>query len=333
MRKALWIIVGLAAMWCIWWAIAAFGLSKGVSVWFEDRRAHGWRAEHGTSALNGFPARIAYSLDDIALYDPAAALDLSIPGLVIDVSALWPGNTELRLADAPTRITTPRQALTISTTQASANIELHPGTALELEALRANTGPFRVEDRQGHALYGGQAALMSFAQEAEQTRYIWRFEADAFTPGDRLRHLLNLPSSWPLVFETFTGHVTIDFDAPLELNNVETRPQPQRINISQLEAHWGEMRILATGEVVQDARGYARGALVIKAENWPQLLDLAVAMGLMLEEFKPQATNILSALAQGSGKTNDLDITLTFEDGRTKIGIIPLGPAPRLAIR
>jgi hypothetical protein len=334
MRKTLWIISGLTALWCIWWAIVAFGLSKAVSNWFDGRHAMGWHAEYADTAIRGFPNRVTYSIEDIQLYDPRTAVGLSLPELEIDVSAFWPGNAQLRLADAPIDLTTSRQALTITASQAHASLNLHPGTALQLEALSTHSNPFKIKDRHGQALYSGQSLLMSFAQAPEdQTRYAWKFDAQDFAPGDQLRTQLDLPPSWPSVFETFAGHITINFDRPLELNNPEARPQPKHIEISQLEAHWGEMRILATGQLDQDMRGYAAGSLSIKAENWPQLLDFTIAIGLVSQEAKAHMSNILSALAQGSGQTDDLDIRLTFEDGRTKIGVFPLGPAPRLVIR
>ena len=41
----------------------------------------------------------------------------------------------------------------------------------------------------------------------------------------------------------------------------------------------------------------------------------------------------LRALAAGTGSTDDLDVTLTFSDGLTRLGFLPLGPAPSLVIR
>ena len=89
----------------------------------------------------------------------------------------------------------------------------------------------------------------------------------------------------------------------------------------------------AAGELDVDVSGMPTGRITVRAKNWREMLQLAVASGVVAEGFAPTIERALELLSQMSGNPRTLDAPLSFEDGRMSFGPIPLGAAPRLVIR
>ena len=87
------------------------------------------------------------------------------------------------------------------------------------------------------------------------------------------------------------------------------------------------------GKISIDRAGLVSGALTVKARNWRDMLALAIANGLIPQELAGPVENALDMLAGLSGDKKTLDTPLTFENGKTKLGPLVLGPAPRIARR
>jgi len=191
-----------------------------------------------------------------------------------------------------------------------------------------------LEGDAGFSILGGKALTLALSQGATAQKYALTFDINDFTPGDEPRTALGLPSGWPVVFDVLTAQADITFDRAIDRLTLEDqRPQPQEISVKFAEARWGTMRLFAAGDMQRDARGYADGTLTIKAEDWEQMLDLVQTAGLLPARQRPLVERVLKGLGTNTGVTSDLDITLLFEDGLTKLGFIPLGPAPSMIVR
>lgn len=334
MRRLVSILIGIAALWCLWWAGATFWLVQGTEAWFEDRRAEGWQAELAGVDAGGFPTRLEAHLEAPELADPETGLAVRLADLTLSARAIWPGDMAVILPATPIEVATPQDRWTLLAQAARADLNLHPGAALRLRAMSLGSGPFRVEQAGGAGLFGGEALILALTETDTPARYDLRFDVTAFAPGARPRSVLRLPDDWPLIFESLAAEATVIFDRPIDRRTLEERrPQPLAVDLHRLEAHWADMRLLATGSVIRDADGLAEGAVTIKAENWQRMLDLAERSGALPADFRPTVEGMLRGLASGTGSTNDLDVTLRFEGGSTWIGFIPLGPAPSLVIR
>lgn len=334
MRRLVSISVTLGVLWCLWWGGASLWLIQGTQGWFEARRAEGWQAELAGVGAGGFPARVEAHLDAPQLADPETGLAVELDALTLSARALWPGDMAVIFPETPIRVATPEDRWTLLADAARADLNLHPGAALELENMSMTSGPFRVEEAGGLRLFGGAGLVLALTQGETAERYALRFDVTSFAPGERPRAVLRLPEDWPRIFESLAAEATVTFDVPIDRRTLEDRrPQPQVVDIRRIEAHWGDMRFLATGSVTRDAQGFAEGAVTVKAENWQRMLDLAERSGVLPADFRPQVEGMLRGLASGTGSTNDLDVTLRFEGGMTRIGFLPLGPAPSLVIR
>ncbi|WP_168797758.1 DUF2125 domain-containing protein [Aliishimia ponticola] len=334
MRRLVTIGVGAALLFCLWWAGAAWWFNTGLTGWFDARRAEGWQAELEATTSAGFPARVDTVLEGIALADPGTGLAIEAEKLVISARTIWPGDLSVALPETPIHIATPWDRWTITAANARADLNLHPGTALQLEAMQKRSGPFTLARVDGTSVLGVAALDLALIETGDAAQYDLRFDVTDFTPGDAIRDIALLPPDWPLVFDVLTADIGLALDHPIDRTALETRrPQPQAVTLRRVEAHWGDMRFLATGDVIRDPQGRAEGHLVVKAENWQQMLDLAQAAGMIPPDLRPQIEGMLRGLASGTGRTEDLDVTLRFENGLTRIGFLPLGPAPSLVIR
>ena len=63
------------------------------------------------------------------------------------------------------------------------------------------------------------------------------------------------------------------------------------------------------------------------------MLELATASGALPQSLAQTLESGLSLIAQMNGNPQTLDVPLTFRNGRTLLGPIPLGPAPVLRLR
>ncbi len=334
MRWLISVCAGVAVLWCLWWAGASIWLVRGTAAWFADRRAEGWQAELADVNPGGFPMRVEAHLDTPELADPETGLAVRLDALTLSARTIWPGDVAVLLPETPIEVATPQDRWLLLADAARADMNLHPRAALELENMSLSSGPFRVEQAGGVGLFGGEALVLALTQTDPAERYDMRFDIAAFAPGDAPRAALRLPDDWPLIFDSLRAEAAVTFDTPIDRSTLEDRrPQPVAVDLRRIEAQWGDMRFLATDQVVRDAGSRAEGAVTVKAENWQRMLDIAQNAGLLPAEFRPQIEGMLRGLASGTGSTNDLDVTLRFEGGTTWIGFIPLGPAPSLVIR
>lgn len=334
MRRLVTILVALVVLWCLWWGGASLWLIRGTDAWLEARRAEGWQAEMAGVGPGGFPARVEAHLQSPKLADPETGLAVKMDALTLSARAIWPGDMAVILPDTAIGVATPRGRWTLLADAARADLNLRPGAALQMESISLTSGPFRVEVAGGPSLFGGAAMTLAMTRAEAPDRYQLQFDITDFAPGDRTRSVLRVPADWPLIFDSLAAETTVTFDRPIDRRTLEDRrPQPRDIDIRRIEAHWGDMRLLATGQVTRGAAGLAEGALTVKAENWQRMLDLAENAGILPRDFRPQTEGALRGLASATGSTDELDVTLRFKGGMTRIGFIPLGPAPSLVIR
>jgi hypothetical protein len=213
-------------------------------------------------------------------------------------------------------------------------LRLRPGGALEMEEMAVISGPWNITGPEG-SLMGAQALTLRVRQDTDQAeRYAFTLGAPAFQPGSLPRAALRIPSEWPVTFDSLALDATALFDRPFDRDTIETaRPQPRRIDLQRLEAIWGSMvlRGVAGLDVAED--GLVSGEVSLQARNWQEMLNIAEAAGTLPSQIRPQVETILAALARGNGNPEALDLTLSFSDGTTFLGFIPLGPAPRLILR
>lgn len=332
MGKLTKVIVLLALLWSGWWFGASVLLERAMTDWLADRRAQGWQAQADV-ALTGFPLRFNAALSDLALTDPETGVAIETARLDIGAPAYWPGDLTVTLPETPMRFVSDGNTAFVIARNGAAMLQLHPGTALELERLHATADAWQINTPNSNLLSAEDLSAEITQTETAET-YRFALTAGQLAPGDLLRQVLMLPEDWPRAFDSFAADLTLRFDAPLDRFTLEDRrPQPRDIRISQISAQWGPVGLNAVGALNIDAQGVPAGTLTVVIENWRRVLDLAERGGAMPASMRPQAELMLNALANLGDDPDRLDLRVRFEDGNAFLGPIALGPAPRLILR
>ena len=334
MGKLIGFLVVLALLCGGWWALASAGLQRSIAQWFDARRAEGWQAEMGSISKQGFPLRIAAQLRDVAVADPDGGVAVALSQIDLSAPVYWPGYVTVALPDTPITVATANLRAQVQANKAVADLRLRPGTSLPLQSLSLRAGNWTIDTGIGSALGADALAVEAVQQKAGEPVYDLALDATALTPGMAARTGLGLAQDWPAAFDTVSAAMTVTFDRVWDRRALNRRrPQPRAIQLSQAQVTWGSVDIRASGDITVDEAGLASGSLSVQAENWPVMLDMAQSAGYLRPDFRPQAEQMLTALAQMSVQATALDLTITLTDGRMSMGFVPLGRAPKIMIR
>lgn len=334
MKRLAILLVATAVLWSGWWFFALRGMEIAVRSWLDERRALGWQAEVLQIERSGYPLHLKIMLNDLALADPQRGIAFGLDRLGIAAAAWWPFRASLDFPKTPISIASPDGRAEIVATEASAIMDLHPGTSLELAHMALTSGPWALSDASG-LLLSAEDFILSMTQDPESREaYALEGRAATLSPGPAVRQLLRVPDSWPRNFETLIFQMDVIFDRPWDLAAIEgLRPQPRRIDLRLAEAAWGAAVLRATADLTVSDAGVPEGSVSLQARNWREMLDLAEASGRLAAGLRPQVERVLSALANASGNPDAIDITVSVSNELISLGFIPLAPAPRLVLR
>lgn len=316
--------------WMIWWAVGQGAYERGLAFWIDERRTAGWAADVGGLNTRGFPNRFDTTLTDLRLADPKTGVAWSAPEAQILSLAYKPHQVIAVLPQAH-RFSTPFETVEIAHEDARASLFLKPETSLGLESARlVAKGLTLSSSRDWQAgLAEGRFAFESVPAAANT----YRAGADItdLSPSVGLRRVLDPAGALPDKIEQLRLDAVIAFDRPWDRFAIETaRPQPTRIKLDDLSANWGTITFRAVGAVAIDAEGYPTGDLTIRAVEWRRLLEMAVTSGALPRNISGPLERALELM---SGPRDTLDAKLTFKNRTIRMGILPLGPAPRIVLR
>lgn len=325
MRRLVWIALLCVTAWCGWWVFASQNLSRGVEIWFDDRRAEGWQADLSGVQINGFPFQLNATIDAPALVDPDTGVAFSTSRLILSAPAWWPGYVTLNLPQDGMMFATPRTKRTVLISSGIAKMRLKPSSALELESLTLSSGPVQVKSGE-QELIGAQGIELGLMQNENQPNlYSVTANVAALRPGADQRRVLRVPEALPDTYESLVLDMKVLLTRPIDRSTLEVaRPQPERVDLKLAEAEWGPMLLRTSAALDISETGLATGDISFQARNWRDMLTLLEAAGVIPASAKPQAENILTMLANGSGNPDTLDVALVARDGRLFLGFIPV---------
>jgi hypothetical protein len=325
------IIVLLGALaWMIWWATGQIAYEKALTAWVEDRRDDGWAADIATLETVGFPSRFDTTVTGINLADPETGIAWSAPEVQF-LSLAYKPHEVIAVVPGPHRFSTPYETLEIAHEDARASLFLGPSASLPLESARLVVKKLDLASTLGWTATLAEGRLAAERVAVTDNAYRIGAELLGLVPAEPVRAMLDPAGLLPETVETLHLDARVAFDAPWDRTAIEQRrPQPRRIELTDFSARWGEVLFRAAGEVRIDEQGFPEGSVTVRAEEWRKLLDMAVASGLLPEALRPSVETGLGLL---SGGTDKIDAPLEFADGQVRLGLLPLGPAPRLVLR
>lgn len=331
MKRLAMLIVLVALGWSGYWAFGYWGLSKGFDLWFEDRRNDGWVAEYDTRATLGFPNRFDTTFTNLTLADPSTAVMWQAPFFQVfalsyrpnHVIAIWPEEQTLA---------TPSDKLTLTADDMRASIVLRPDTALTLDRTNLTIGNLALRSTTDWQF--GASALDLAMHSAPENPATYRLALRAQDVSPPVAYRLPSGMQLPDTLSALQADITATFERPWDRFAIETaRPQPTQIDIRLAEITWGDLRLNAAGVIDIDSFGTPTGTLTIRAVNWREIIAVARASGQVPPSVLDPLQEALGFLAKLSGNANQLDIPLTFKGGATRLGPLPIAPAPIIRLK
>ena len=328
-RLVVALLVG-SLIWMCWWAFGQIAYEKGMRTWVEDRRSEGWAADYADLATRGFPNRFDTTISQVALADPGTGIAWSAPFVQFLSLAYKPHQVIAVLPDTH-RFSTPVQTLTFTHEDARASLFLEPSTELALDRARLVLENLGATSTLGWTISLDQGRFAAERVAARPKSYRLGAEVSGLVPTDQARNMLDPGGLLPEQVENIRLDAELDFTAPWDRRAVEqARPQITLIDLSDLSARWGDITFRAAGALAVDDVGRPEGQIMVRAVEWRRLLDMAEAVGLVPSSLRGSLETGLGLL---SGPGDVLDVPLDFSDGWVNLGLIPLGPAPRIVIR
>jgi hypothetical protein len=176
--------------------------------------------------------------------------------------------------------------------------------------------------------------LAMYETEGAPDTYDIGLETTTLTLSETLRKRLDPAELLPEALSVLRLDAQVGFDTRWDIRALEERrPQPTRIALREARGQWGDLMLRATGTLEMDARGLPTGEIAIQAENWRRMLEVARRSGALPERLGNLIERGIEGLAALSGRSDTLDIPLSFEAGQVKLGFIPLGRTGPIRLR
>lgn len=333
MRILLAIVVLLALGWSGFWFWNASLRERALTGWLEQRREAGWVAD-GSVRVTGFPNRVDTVVTGLELANPKAGWSWGAPEFQI-LSQTWRPQQVIAVWPASQSIATPFDRLDVTSDRLVGSLLLEPNQRLGLDHSTLEARGLGLKGSAGWQATLGEV-LFSIRKAQTETR---PFSYDVDFSGKDLA----LPDDWLTGIDRGAVPRSIDsahvagvasFDRAWDRPAIEgDNPVLQRLAISEAHFVWGKLDLTAAGTLDVGPDGLAEGELKLKAQNWQAMLDAADQAGLIAPGLAGTLRGGLGLLAGLSGDKRNLSLPLTFRDGQTRLGPVPIGPAPRLAGR
>lgn len=333
MRVWAWLIGIVAGVWSVIWLIGSMATERVVATWLDQQENAGWMVGYDDIQTSGYPIRFSTVLTGLDLADPHTGwawqgdeFHLIQPSYQPqNVQAIWPDEHVL---------STPFEHLTIRSQQMEAMLHVLPGSNMALQASQMQIRAFDLLSDMGWSSQIDDASFLVTRQNDPAARYAVMFSANGFTPAGEVLRFLDPRRVLPASIDSFVIDSMMEFDRVWDLTALETaRPGITRIELTELRATWGDLSLRASGNLDVDAQGIPTGDLAVRAQNWPEMIELGVNAGAIPEAMRSTLQTGLALIANLSGRPTDLDATLSFADGQVYLGPIPLGPAPVFILR
>lgn len=322
MRRLIVIVVAAALLWSGWWALGARATAAAFEGWLAAQREAG-RVAEAAVRVRGYPFRFDTTFEDLAIGEPGGWLwsaerfqTLMLSYAPNRAVAAWPG---------PQRIGTPLGEVVAEAAEATASVRVGASAALPLERIALVARGVSARGA-GWTASVAEARAAAEREGGEAEYHLGLYLADvALPPGVELAGLL------PVAVELLRVDASARLSAPVGRASAAAPPELEAFEIAEARLDWGDARVTVSGGPVEIGRdGAPYGALRVVVEDWPLLVEAAVAAGLLAERHEPLTVAALRLLAEDGSERATIDTVLAFENGRMRIGPVPLGRAPRL---
>ena len=331
MRALLAIVIVAALAWSGFWYWQAQARDRAVTDWLAERRAAGWVAEAADVRVTGYPNRADLVVTALDLADPGEGWSWQAEELQVLALSYKPHHV-IAVLPGEQVVATPYDAIRVTSDLLRGSVIFRPTPRLELDHSTFEIEGMRLAGDSGWTAGIGKAILATRQAGGTPFAHDVAFDAQglALPPATTERIGGVLPAE--------IGQVGLDatlaFDRAWDRPAIEgENPVLEGVEVRDLTLTWGKLDLRGRGTLGIDAEGFAEGRLDLRARNWREMLDVAETAGMLDPTLAGAVRAGLDLIARFGGDGETLNVPLDFSGGRTSLGPIPLGPAPRLAQR
>ncbi len=300
------VIVSLAIIFCIYYAIAASYLSREV----ETFLAHEPSLSATPSRVSGFPNHISIGLDATTLENRSGMLRWRAGRVSLGASSLRPFDLSILFPDTQSLVVAGERH-TLEGYRMMGTVQIGRGNRLQELAL--DTGSVQITPPLVISRLG--AADLSLTP-SDEGRHALELDLREIRLAPEIRSILDPSGTLP------------DQIAQLELraiHSVALTPAPEgrvshRVDIERLDLTWGALSMQTEGTLTRDpADGHLDGTLTLTLQDWRPFHQLLTDTGLLAPDTAMMAGMFLSSIANEGGHAVSLPLTL-------RQSIVSLGP-------
>jgi len=318
--------------WSAYWWAGSSAKDAALRGWLQGRQQAGWVADYKTLEVEGFPNRFDTTLTDLHLADPKSGWAWTAPKLYINNLSYQPNHIIVVWPQMQV-VSTPKETLTVNATNIRSSVKFEPSTKLALDRTVLIVEDLKISSTAGWASTLKKATFTTEQSATEEFAHDVGFQAEMVKPARIFKAIVDPSNLLPDVFDVLRIRTTLAFDAPLDRLTVEgAKPYLKRLDLADFTATWGQLNFQAKGSVLLDRAGYPTGKIRIRAQNWKDMLKVAISSGAVPQELASTLELGLGLLAKMSGNPDTIDAPLSFANKTMSLGIIPIGPAPRFKL-
>lgn len=318
--------------WSAYWWIGSNAQQTRLIAWFENRHAAGWVAHYDKLNVKGYPNRFDTRITNLHLADPASGWAWTTPEFQVLMLSYKPGHI-IAVWPPEQSITTPNERVAVHSNDIRASVKFDANTGLALKSATAELDRITLNSNAGWSAELGSAKLATRRVENRQDTHDLYFQAIDLKLSRKLLNSLGSDNFLLDVFDTVKIDITAGFDAPWNRRAIEgQKPELTRLEVRDINASWGDLKIQASGELMFDTGGYPTGQITVRAENWKDMLELAAGSGVIPSELHSVLEYGLGFLARLSNNRETIDAPLKFKNGMISIGLLPIGRTPQFRL-
>ncbi|MEI2807037.1 DUF2125 domain-containing protein [Albidovulum sp.] len=326
MRLMLWIIAGLTALYCGYWAVASRAIRAGAEAAIARMRAEG-TADVAAFDLAGFPARFDITLQAPSLASGDGSFRWSAPELRLYALSYRPQHL-IAVLPPEQHLGIGQETIAVTSDELSASAVFGLASAAPLDHAQAVGKAVVLSSDAGWGLAADEVRA-AVRRGADKTVQRVGIELLGLTLSGLPAEVVTAGGALPARGERFHLDATLGLDRPLDRFAAAGGLRVRSAEITALALDWGPAGLTGQGAVALSAEGIPEGRIDLSLRNWRRVLRLGVALGLLRPETAPTVERAAESLARIGGNPEVLTLPLVFAGGRMSLGPIPLGPAPR----
>jgi hypothetical protein len=332
MRILLVVILLTTAGWGGYWYVAAGIVERSAEAWLERQGEAGPGTGHAGVAVGGFPRSFDLEVTEPRYSDPVAGIGWEAPWVRLMSAAYSPNHITAELP-ASQKLLVRDDVIELNSADLRAGLSLRLDTALALATTSLAGEALVFRSDHGWQVGLDKLRFETRQQDGQADRHEVSLELEGLAPDGSWLDVSQLAPPPPDSIERLALDATLAFDKPLDRLTLENpqRPRLTHVTINDARVLWGDMLIWADGDLAVDPMGVPEGQILFRARNWQEMLDVVVAAGFVHPEVAQTWARVLDMLEAESETPGVLDVPLRFEDGRMRLGPLPLGAAPRLS--